>query len=143
MRRVVNVPRDEPAAQGGMLDLKLSLYLADGTLIATSDTASLGETISENLSAGTYKLVVASHGGYGDIGQYTVSGTIVPHATPAAPSGLAATAIGTNRIDLAWTDNSSNETGFAIERSTDNASWLQVATLGAGATSYSDTPVAE
>jgi len=34
----------------------------------------------------------------------------------AAPSGLTATAGTGNRIDLAWTDNSANETGFKVER---------------------------
>lgn len=38
-----------------------------------------------------------------------------PVAIP-APSGLTATAASDTRIDLAWTDNSTNESGFRIER---------------------------
>jgi len=34
----------------------------------------------------------------------------------AAPSNLAATAVSETRVDLSWTDNSSNESGFKIER---------------------------
>ena len=41
-----------------------------------------------------------------------------PITLPIAPTNLTATAITKNRIDLAWTDNSSNETGFYIDRST-------------------------
>jgi hypothetical protein len=57
---------------------------------------------------------------------------------PAAPSGLTATAISRSRIDLAWTDNSGNETGFAIERSRDVSSWSQIATTGPNAVGYSN-----
>jgi len=36
---------------------------------------------------------------------------------PAAPSGLSATAVAKTQINLSWTDNANNETGFKIERS--------------------------
>lgn len=39
-----------------------------------------------------------------------------PPPAIAAPSGLTATAASATRIDLAWTDNSTNETGFKVER---------------------------
>jgi titin len=42
-------------------------------------------------------------------------------APPVAPSGLTATVVSGVRIDLAWTDNSSNETGFRLERAPDVA----------------------
>ena len=64
------------AQHGAMLDLKLELRDAAGNLIQSADTASLGETLSAQLSAGTYFIDVASHGGYGDIGQYTLTGTV-------------------------------------------------------------------
>ena len=38
----------------------------------------------------------------------------------AAPSGLSASAAGSTQINLTWSDNSSNETGFAIDRATDS-----------------------
>ncbi|KKK50104.1 hypothetical protein LCGC14_3128360, partial [marine sediment metagenome] len=51
---------------------------------------------------------------------------------PAAPSGLSATAISKTEIDLSWTDNADNETGFKIERSKRvNTAFAQVATVGA------------
>ncbi|MBL9122988.1 MAG: pre-peptidase C-terminal domain-containing protein, partial [Planctomycetaceae bacterium] len=37
---------------------------------------SLGESLTHNLAAGSYRLVVKSHGNYGDVGQYTVTGTL-------------------------------------------------------------------
>jgi len=58
---------------------------------------------------------------------------------PAAPSNLAATAISSSEIDLAWTDNSSDETGFEIERSLDGSSFAWLASVGANTASYPNT----
>jgi hypothetical protein len=61
----------------------------------------------------------------------------------AAPSGLTATAAGASRIDLAWTDNSHNESGFRIERKTGAAgTYSRIATVGANTKSYSNTGLA-
>lgn len=59
---------------------------------------------------------------------------------PAAPSELVVTSKGTNRIDLVWKDNSSNEKGFKIQRRDNSTStWVDIATVGANVKSYSDT----
>src|SRR4051812_17763145 len=58
---------------------------------------------------------------------------------PAAPSGLAAVSASSSEIDLTWTDNSSNETGFLIQRSPDGSTWSNFTTVGAGVTTYADT----
>jgi autotransporter-associated beta strand protein len=58
---------------------------------------------------------------------------------PAAPSGLTAVAISTNQINLTWIDNSANEDGFNIERSTDGGNYSSLAMVAAGVTSYSDS----
>ena len=61
-----------------------------------------------------------------------------------APSNLTATAVSSQRIDLAWVDNSSNETHFVVYRCTGDAaacisgSWVQLAWVGANTTTYSD-----
>ncbi len=69
----------------------------------------------------------------------TTPPTPTPAAVPAPPSALSATPVSRNRIDLAWTDNSGDETGFQVERSRDAVSWTQIAAPGANAVSYSDT----
>jgi len=57
---------------------------------------------------------------------------------PAAPGGLTATVFSSAHIELAWTDNSNNETGFKIEiKSEDSGVFTQIATVGANVTSYS------
>jgi hypothetical protein len=67
--------------------------------------------------------------------------TVIRLNTPAtnAPSNLTANAITSSRIDLTWQDNSDDETGFKIERKTGSGSYSQIATVGAGVTSYSST----
>jgi autotransporter-associated beta strand protein len=61
---------------------------------------------------------------------------------PAAPTNLVATAVSTAQINLTWTDNSTNETSFLIERSPDNSAFTQIASVGAGVTSYPDASLA-
>jgi hypothetical protein len=60
-------------------------------------------------------------------------------AAPAAPTGLTANAVSSSQINLEWVDNSSNETGFKIERSLDGATWTQIGTVGADVKDYADT----
>jgi hypothetical protein len=59
--------------------------------------------------------------------------------TPSAPSNLTATATGCLEIDLSWTDNSNNEDGFKIERSTSGNLWNQIDTVGPNVTSFHNT----
>ena len=65
-----------------------------------------------------------------------------PPSPPAAPTGLAATTFDQQRVDLGWTDNSSDETGFELQRSTDGFATFVVINLGANVTSYSNTGLA-
>ena len=58
---------------------------------------------------------------------------------PATPSGLKAAAASKSQINLTWADNSSDETGFRVERSTDGVTFAQVGTVGAGVKSYAST----
>lgn len=56
-----------------------------------------------------------------------------------APSALIATVFSNTKVDLSWTDNSTNETGFIIERSLkSNKDFVQVAAVGANITKYTD-----
>jgi hypothetical protein len=65
---------------------------------------------------------------------------VVASGTPAAPSALSASPGSSTQINLSWTDNSSNETGFKIERSGDGgANFAQIFLAGANATSYNNT----
>jgi hypothetical protein len=58
---------------------------------------------------------------------------------PRAPNGLAATASSSTQIDLAWTDNSDDETAFAIWRKSGAGTWARVGVVPPNSTSFSDT----
>lgn len=67
------------------LDARIELREAGGALIASAAPAnSFGATINATVAAGSYRLVVASGGGYGNVGQYSVSGSITETPTTAA-----------------------------------------------------------
>lgn len=133
----------DPAAYGAMLDLRLSLYGSDGALVTTANGATFTETLNVTVNAGTYKLVVASNGAYGDIGQYRVRGTVVPAATPTltAPTNLAAT-ISNGQVALMWTDTNSAETGYIIQRSANGSTFTDYASVSANTEAFVDAGVA-
>lgn len=67
--------------------------------------------------------------------------TVVTYTPLTAPSGLTAVATPSG-VTLNWTDNSSNEDGFKIERSDNGGAFNQIATVSANTTTYSD-PISE
>src|SRR2546428_7798902 len=61
----------------------------------------------------------------------------------APPTNLSASTISSNKVVLSWTDNSSNEKNEVVSRSLQATSGFSaIATLPAGATTYTDTTVA-
>ena len=63
---------------------------------------------------------------------------------PTAPSQLSANAVSYNKINLSWTDNSVNETGFQIYRAANaGGPFSPVVLVGENTVAYSDTKVAE
>ncbi len=116
-------------------------YTLDGT------TPTLGSTLYTTpiaISATTTVKTFATVAGWTDSAVATVTYVIDTTSTtpPAAPSNLSATVTDVSRIDLAWTDQSTNETGFKIERRIGTTgSFIQIATAAANVTSYSDTTV--
>lgn len=61
-------------------------------------------------------------------------------ASVTAPTVLAASASSSSQIDLSWTDNATNETGYKVERKIGvGGAFAQIGTAAANATSYNDT----
>jgi PKD repeat protein len=121
---------------------------ADGSIVSYSWTFgdganATGATANHTYTtAGNYSAVLKVTDNQGAIGTVSVPVTVNPGATvPAAPSGLAAS-VGSNRLlTLNWTDNSSNESGFYVERAL-KAKTLQfsrIATVGTNVKTYSQT----
>ncbi len=101
---------------------------ADGVEIATID----------NLACGSHDVqLVADGGGW----TYLDAFVYIPceiSGPPEAPGNLVATPASHERIDLTWSDNATNETGFRIERKT-TGGFTEIATTPADDADYSDT----
>ncbi|MDE2757116.1 MAG: fibronectin type III domain-containing protein [Acidobacteriota bacterium] len=60
-------------------------------------------------------------------------------SSPQAPTQLRATPVSPSRIDLTWQDNSTNETGFRVQRRlAGSADWVPIGTTAANGTKFSD-----
>ncbi len=58
---------------------------------------------------------------------------------PIEPTNLTGTIASTTQINLSWTDNSTNETGFKIERKTGTGTYTIVGTTVTDVTAFNDT----
>jgi RHS repeat-associated protein len=93
------------------------------------------------LSAGTtyhYRIRATNH--VGNSNYSTTSTAITTAPVPVAPSGLAAVAASSTSVTLNWVDDSTNETGFEIERSSNGGStYVWIHTTASNAVSYTNT----
>ncbi|MBT8149332.1 MAG: Ig-like domain-containing protein, partial [Gammaproteobacteria bacterium] len=114
----------------------------------TTQTGTINFVPDQPLAAATtYEVIVAQNGvqdlaGNGvEVASVTrfATGGSVAGAPPAAASGLAAAATSSTSIDLNWTDNSSSETGFLIERKREMGPFLPLAQTPAGVAAFTDT----
>ena len=87
----------------------------------------------------TYSYRVGTYNSFGSSSYSTVAWVTTPQASPAAPTNLSVKTRSSTQIDLKWTDRSSNETGFRIERSLNGSAWTLLSTVGANVTAYSST----
>ncbi|MBZ0307604.1 MAG: fibronectin type III domain-containing protein, partial [Anaerolineae bacterium] len=78
-----------------------------------------------------YRLTAKSNGDYA--GHSNASGNVT---CPKAPSSPACTIVDGNRIDLAWTNDSGNESALKVERKQSDGNYLVLATLSKESTSY-------
>ena len=105
----------------------------------------LNSSSSQNDAANAfYQADLALHGGANQaaiLSRFTARGYTINTGTPPnAPTALSATAASSSQINLAWTQNSSDETGFKIERKTGaGGTYSQIATVGANVVNYSNT----
>jgi subtilisin len=88
----------------------------------------------------SYRVRAYNAAGDSDYSNTATAVTAQAPALPAAPTNLVATAISKSQINLSWTDNATNETGFYIERckGATCTNFARIATVGANVTSYSN-----
>jgi uncharacterized protein (TIGR02145 family) len=58
---------------------------------------------------------------------------------PIAPTNLNGSVLSDTKISISWTDNSTNEDGFKIERKTTSTSYVQIATIPKDITLFTDS----
>ena len=114
----------------------------DGTTFDALDTVSANATGYQDVNldpATIYYYRVKATNAVGDSDYTSIAyDTTEEDPTPAAPSGLTITSVTAESVNLAWTDNATNETGFRIERSRDGSSFSAIATVAANVTTFSD-----
>jgi beta-glucanase (GH16 family) len=109
------------------------------TTVATGVTAT---SFSDTglAAATTYYYVVSAVNGGGESANSTQASAMTQAASPpSAPGNLTATSPSKKKITLNWTDNSNNEDGFKIERSTDGVNFTQITTMAANTARYTNT----
>ena len=108
--------------------------------------ANVTSRVATSIKAGQkYYFRVAAFNEYGQ-SDWTYGEIATPSATPAAPSALtfANYSPQTKRVEMSWTDNSSDETSFLVQYSVDGgATWRNSAYLGANETERTATGIAE
>lgn len=63
----------------------------------------------------------------------------VTQSPPARPTNMGSQDAGVGSIELNWSDNSNDETGFHLERALEDGAFSQVASLPANSTSFTDS----
>jgi FtsP/CotA-like multicopper oxidase with cupredoxin domain len=88
----------------------------------------------------TYEYQVAATNAIGQSGYSNLALVDWTGTPPAAPSGLAIDPLSATQINLSWTDNATNETGFVVERCAGAActNFAGIATLPADTVTYVD-----
>jgi len=109
--------------------------LTGGTIATYSDTGLSSATTYH------YRVLASGSCGYttGPSNVVSVTTPAPPPAPPAAPANLTAKAASTTSISLTWSDRSTDETGFYIERLISTGTWSRIGTVGAGVTSFTAT----
>jgi hypothetical protein len=118
-----------------------------GGYTETIDTAGAGSSVatavSNQATSGATGNVTATLSGsdYWMARLYTIApcGSL---AIPAPPINLAVSATGAGSVTLTWDDVATDETGFEVERSTNQTVWTQIATPTAGVETYTDLTAA-
>ncbi|MDM8565044.1 choice-of-anchor Q domain-containing protein [Candidatus Halobeggiatoa sp. HSG11] len=105
----------------------------DGSLITTTAADAINYNDTGLTCGTTYNYSVTATNANGDSTATTASAT-TSACPPNAPTNLNATTVSETQINLSWTDNSNNETGFKIERA-----GSLITTTASDVTSYSNS----
>lgn len=108
------------------------------TVLSATTFSGLSTNKSSTTTLETGAVLSASTKG-ARLSQISVKITYTPLATPSGLSALASS----SAVVLNWTDNSTNEDGFKIERSDNGGAYVQIATVGQNVHTYLNSPITE
>jgi hypothetical protein len=119
-----------------------NFYPLAGTGVNGTSNTNTGLTPGRRYYYRVYAWNAQGNSDYSNIASAVAGQSTPPPTTPAAPTGLTASAASTSQINLAWTDNATNETGYRVEKSTDGATWSLFSNFGVNRNSASVTGLA-
>ena len=137
----------DPGYHGSPADEQLQVFVTWGdgqsTSVVTNGVPGAINETHEYVAAGNYAILVQVTDNDGGV-TVEAHSVLVSTPAPATPTGFMVQSISVNRVELAWTDASNNEDGFAIERcSAKHAcnNFVQIGTVGPNVTVFADTTV--
>lgn len=117
----------------------------DGVTFAEIATAGANALLYVNIGCATgvtYSYRIRAYRGTTFSGYSNTASARITATAPSAPTGLTIASATASSITLSWTDRSTNETGFKIERRSwfifAWGSWSEIATVRANATKYTN-----
>lgn len=112
------------------------LVNSGGTVVAVINSTSTNPFILTAPSGGTYTV----NAGYKSPSRVYGTTTVNIASAPASPTSLNTNSVSAVQINLNWTDNSTDEDGFKIERKTGTGgTFSEIAQVNANVTSYNNT----
>jgi len=132
-------------ARASVADNRNTIYSAGGQTVTLNAASNTSNTVQLNglIADSTGSIVFTVRQPSGSVAAYLnamVIQSYIDDGTPLAPANLTATGQSRTSIQLAWSDKSSNETGFEVWRSASrNGTYSLVATTSANITTYKDS----
>ena len=124
-------------------NLQVLISWGDGQTksVATGGIPGTFQETHQYLTAGNFTITIQATDNDGGVGVETVGVTVTGPTPPSAPGNFSVASVTSTQIQLAWTDASNNEDGFAIERCDKKGctNFLEVGRTGSNSTSYTDT----
>lgn len=132
-------------ASGGTAGFRVERSAGGAGSWATIGTVAAGTTTYTDAglqpsSTYDYRVRATASSGVSTASNVASATTPAAPAAPAAPTSPAAAATGVNTVAVTWTDASTDEDGFTVERSPAGAgTWTDVGSVGPNVTSFGDT----
>lgn len=137
----------DPGYHGSPADEQLQVFVTWGdgqsTSVVTNGVPGAINETHQYVAAGNYAITVQVTDNDGGV-TFEARSVLVSTTPPATPTGFTVQSVSVNRVELAWTDASNNEDGFAIERCSAKhacSNFVEIGTVGPNVTVFADTTV--